>query len=227
MMQKGKKKLLIAMSVMLLVGAPATYAASSTIVKGTTLAYHYLVGNVKSTSAASKTLPVVINGKTYLPVDMIKEGTKVNVTVDEKSKTVSFGEKNAKVPLENVKPKYEDFHNTKDEAFTQIDNQSFPQVLARTNPYAGFASIYFSPQGAYQTLHLEVAAVDEKERVASFTVFNADTNEELSSFQLSTKDGIQFFDTNITGIKKIKVQSYYETSERPKADLILPTSYFR
>lgn len=218
---------MIAISALLLVGAPATYAASSTIVKGTTLAYHYLVGNVKSTTSASKTLPVVINGKTYLPIDMIKEGTKVNISVDEKSKTVRFGEKDAKVPLENVKPKYEDFHNTKDKAYTQIDDQNFSQVLARTDPYAGFANMYFSPQGAYQTLHLEVATVGEEKRVASFTVFNADTNEELNSFQLSTEDGIQSFDTVVTGVKNVKIRSYYETFNRPEADLILPTSYFR
>lgn len=203
------------------------YAASSSVVKGTILAYNYVVNNVKSTTNAAKSQPVVINGKTYLPVDMVKEGTKVNVSVDSKAKTVTFGEKGVEVPIQKVKPEYDDFHNSKQSEYTMIGSQDFKEVLVRSDKYAGYAKMYFNPDKGYQTLHLEVAVLDEESRVSTFTVFDDDTDEQLNSYRVSSNDGVQSFDTNVAGVKKVRVESYYESLNRAKAEVILPTSYFK
>lgn len=207
------------------------YAASSSIVKGTILAYNYVVNNVKSTTTASNTKPIVVNGKTYLPLDMIKEGTKVNVSVNTKTKTVAFGEKNAKVPFENLITKYGQFQTTKSSAYAKIGDKSFDSVLA--GEYKGYRDIYLNPNGGYQTLHLDVATLqrvgetESQEGTASaYTVINEDTNKEIFSFSAKVGEGIQSYDINVAGVKKIKIQSYVLTFSQP-TDVILPTSHFK
>jgi len=108
-----------------------------------------------------------------------------------------------------------------------IGSQDFKEVLVRTDKYAGYAQLYFNPDKGYQTLHLEVAVLDEETRVSTFTVFNDDTDEQLNSYRVSSNDGVQSFDTNVAGVKKIRVESYYENLNRAKAEVILPTSYFK
>lgn len=236
MMKKGKKKLVIAISALLLVGAPATYAASSTIVKGTVLAYNYIVNHAKSTTAAAKTKPIVVGGKTYLPIDMVKEATQTNVTIDAKNSTVTFGEKETKTPLQKVSPDYEDFHNSKSKEYTTIGNKKYDEVLVRTHDF-GNAKMRFSPQGGYQTLHLEVVALDDFKlrdkdiddllRISTFTIVDLDTEKELNSYEVNVKDGVLSFDTNIAGVKRLEIKAHYSSLFRPQADVILPTSYFK
>lgn len=235
-LKKGSKRVVIAMSAMLLVGAPAVYAASAQVVKGTVLAYDYIVNNTKSITVAAKTKPIIVNGKTYLPVDMVKEATKTNVTVDAKKSTVTFGEKGTKTPLQKVSPNYDDFHNSNSKEYTTIGNEKYDEVLVRTHDF-GNARIRFSPQGGYQTLHLEVAALDDFSlrdkdidnllRISTFTVVDLDTEKELNSYEVNVKDGVLSFDTNIAGVKRLEIKVHFSSHYRPQADVILPTSYFK
>ena len=234
-MKKGTKRVTLLVSAMLLVGAPSMYAASSSIVKGTILAYNYVVGNVTSKSAASLAKPITVNGRTYLPIDMVKEGTKVNVTVDAKTKSVRFGEKNAKVSLDKVKPTYDEFHSSNAAEHVMISNKNYEKVLVGTSGRSSQA-IHFSPQNGYQTLHLEVAAYDDMEKEDSsdkmireyaFTIVDSDTDQDLGSLQVSANKGVNSLDINVTGSKNITIKTSYTGWYKPDAAIILPTSYFK
>ncbi|WP_172198903.1 hypothetical protein [Saccharibacillus qingshengii] len=230
-MKNGKKRIILLVSALLLVGAPAAYAASSSIVKGTVLAYHYVVNNVKSTTAASKTQAITVDGKTYLPIEMVEEGTQTNLTVDSKSKTITFGEKNMNTPLQKLITNYNEYQATKNPAYTNIDGKSFASVLAAEEH--GYRTLHLKPKAGYQTLHLEVATLQDVAQTESqqgdasaYTIIDADTNKDLFSFSAKVGEGIQSYDINIAGIRELKIQSYLLAFDLP-TDVILPTSYLK
>ncbi|MCQ4085622.1 stalk domain-containing protein [Saccharibacillus sp. JS10] len=224
-MKKSNKKIVIAMSAMLLVGAPATYAASAQVVKGTVLAYNYIVNNVTSTGSASNSKPIVVNGKTYLPVDMVKEGTKVNVTVDSKSKTVRFGEKNGKTPFKSLISSYDDYEITKKKAYTKIGESTFDEVLVSNDRISRMISLQLKK--GYQTLHLEIAALpydkSQERKSVSFKVKNMDNFKEIYSFSVNVDDRIQSFDIDVANVNDL----YITSSSQSPTSVILPTSYFK
>ncbi|MBD7971276.1 hypothetical protein H9647_24740 [Paenibacillus sp. Sa2BVA9] len=84
------KKATILLSVFLLFGSSVAFAANTQTVKATISNLKYTL-NGKNWAAKTTAKPVVINGTTYLPIGVVKEATKTNITVDSKTGKINIG----------------------------------------------------------------------------------------------------------------------------------------
>lgn len=206
------KKVGLLLTAFLLVGGTAAYAA-------TTITFKYVVNGYAWTPKTTAK-PIVSNGTTYLPVGLVKEATGVNITVDATGK-VQFGEKLDKVPIlkEKTEAGYDAAISTNSK-YTNIDGKDYKEVILATGTTLS-CEYYLKPAGKYQTLSLDLKALDAGGKV---TFKNVDTKEELKSIFVSTDD-ITHVEFNITDVKNIKAHFYNGTDD--SSILILPTSFYK
>ncbi|MGG4340952.1 stalk domain-containing protein [Paenibacillus lautus] len=186
-----KKKIVLAMTALLMLGGTAVYAAAPQI-KGTIQNFKYVL-NGKAWSHSGK--PILVNGQYYLPVSTVKEATKTNITIDKAKGTVHIGEKLKETPILNEQVKYYDAALTRDDAYTG----DFKEVILTKG---SLPSVYLFPQGQYQTLVLDICAI---EKDATVVIKNKDTKEELKSLFVS-QDITEQIEINITGMKQVEVE---------------------
>jgi len=200
-----KRKVILAMTALLMLGGTAVYAAAPQI-KGTIQNFKYVL-NGKAWSHSGK--PILVNGQYYLPVSTIKEATKTNITIDKAKGTVHIGENLKETPILSEQVKYYDAALSRDDAYTG----DFKEVILTKG---SVPSIYLHPQGKYQKLVLDICAI---EKDATIVIKNKDTNEELKSLFVS-QDITEQIELNITGIKQVEV----EVKGRA---VVYPTSHYK
>lgn len=186
-----KRKIVIAMTALLMLGGTAVYAAAPQI-KGTIQNFKYVL-NGKAWSNSGK--PILVNGQYYLPVNTVKEATKTNITIDKAKGTVHIGEKLKETPILNDQVKYYNAALTRDNAYTG----DFKEVILTKG---SLPSVYLFPEGKYQTLVLDICAI---EKDATIVIKNKDTKEELKSLFVS-QDITEKIEINITGMKQVEVE---------------------
>ncbi|KOP64344.1 hypothetical protein AMS62_03035 [Bacillus sp. FJAT-18019] len=186
-----KRKIVIAMTALLMLGGTAVYAAAPQI-KGTIQNFKYVL-NGKAWSNSGK--PILVNGQYYLPVNTVKEATKTNITIDKAKGTVHIGEKLKETPILNEEVNYYNAALTRDDAFTG----DFKEVILAKKAYS--SSIYLKPGANYQSLVLDVSAIDKD---STIIIKNRDKKEELKSLFVS-KETQEQIELNISGMKEVEV----------------------
>lgn len=105
--------------------------------------------------------------------------------------------------------KYYDAALTRDDAYTG----GFKEVILTKG---SLPSVYLFPQGKYQTLVLDICAIEKN---ATVVIKNKDTKEELKSLFVS-QDITEKIEINITGMKQVEVEV------KGKA-VVYPTSHYK
>ncbi|MPY20551.1 stalk domain-containing protein [Paenibacillus glucanolyticus] len=200
-----KRKIVLAMTALLMLGGTAVYAAAPQI-KGTIQNFKYVL-NGKSWTHSGK--PILVNGQYYLPVSTVKEATKTNITIDKAKGTVNIGENLKATPILNEQIKYYNAALSRDSQYTD----KFKEVILTKG---SLPSVYLFPQSKYQTLVLDVRAIQED---VTIILKNKDNREELKSLFIP-QDKPEQIEINITGIKELEVEV------RGNA-VIYPTSHYK
>ncbi|ANA81721.1 hypothetical protein C7121_27190 [Paenibacillus glucanolyticus] len=200
-----KRKIVLAMTALLMLGGTAVYAAAPQI-KGTIQNFKYVL-NGKSWTHSGK--PILVNGQYYLPVSTVKEATKTNITIDKAKGTVNIGENLKATPILNEQIKYYNAALSRDSQYTD----KFKEVILTKG---SLPSVYLFPQSKYQTLVLDVRAIQED---VTIILKNKDNREELKSLFIPQGKPEQI-EINITGIKELEVEV------RGNA-VIYPTSHYK
>lgn len=200
-----KRKIVLAMTALLMLGGTAVYATAPQI-KGTIQNFKYVL-NGKSWTHSGK--PILVNGQYYLPVSTVKEATKTNITIDKAKGTVNIGENLKATPILNEQIKYYNAALSRDSQYTD----KFKEVILTKG---SLPSVYLFPQSKYQTLVLDVRAIQED---VTIILKNKDNREELKSLFIPQGKPEQI-EINITGIKELEVEV------RGNA-VIYPTSHYK
>lgn len=200
-----KRKIVLAMTALLMLGGTAVYAAAPQI-KGTIQNFKYVL-NGKSWAHSGK--PILVNGQYYLPVSTIKEATKTNITIDKAKGTVNIGENLKATPILNEQTKYYNAALSRDSQYTD----KFKEVILTKG---SLPSVYLFPQAKYQTLVLDVRAIQED---VTIIIKNKDKREELKSLFIPL-DKPEQIEINITGIKEVEVEIKGNA-------VIYPTSHYK
>lgn len=101
-----------------------------------------------------------------MPVGVLKEATKTNITEDSKTGKINIGEKGVKTPFQQVSFNCDDFSNTRNKSHTNIEGKEYKEVLY--TKFSTFAHEYSTPDKKYQTLHLDLFAPKETVVVTVF-----------------------------------------------------------
>ncbi|WP_160036959.1 stalk domain-containing protein [Paenibacillus sp. An7] len=214
------KRITVLLSAFLLLGSSVAFAANTQTVKATVSNLKYTL-NGKNWTAKTTAKPVVINGTTYLPVGVVKEATKTNITVDSKTGKINIGEKGVKTPFQQVSFDYDYFSNTRNKSHTNIEGKEYKEVLY--TKFSAFAHDYSTPDKKYQTLHLDLFAPKE---TVEITVFE-DLIDDRSLGNISVEPGkVTSLEVNVTDVKKIMISlKNFDNGEHEF--VILPTSYYK
>ncbi|MGM1047896.1 MAG: stalk domain-containing protein [Bacillota bacterium] len=200
-----KKRVALAICALFMLGGTAVYAASPQI-KGTIQNFKYLL-NGKSWNQSDK--PILVNGQYYLPVSVVKEATKTNVTIDKAKGTVHIGENLKETPILSNQVTYYNAFLTRDKTYTS----NFKEVVITKG---SLPSVYLYPEAKYQTLVLDIMAIEED---AIVVINNQDKSEEMKSL-LIPKDSKEQIEINITGIKRLDVAIKGKV-------VVYPTSHYK
>lgn len=212
------KKVTVLLSAFLLLGSSVAFAANTQTVKATVSNLKYTL-NGKNWTAKTTAKPVVINGTTYLPIGVVKEATKTNITVDSKSGKINIGEKGAKTPFQQVSFDYDDFNNTRNASLTNVGGKDYKEVLY--TKFSSFALDYSTPDKNFQTLHLDLYAPKETINVSVF-----ETGSDRSLGNISVEAGkITALDLNVVNVSRIRIEATLTGNDHEL--IILPTSYYK
>ncbi|WP_379143706.1 stalk domain-containing protein [Paenibacillus sp. sgz500992] len=222
---KLKKVGIIAIASLML-GSTVAFAASNEV-KGTISTLKYKLNGIDWAPSANAAKPVVINGQQYIPVSVVTEATKINITVDKSTNTIQIGEKAKSVPLFKEKSLFK--HNigfSKNVAYSNFQGKDYKEVIAASKLY-GSANAVLYPNKKYQTLVVDAFALGYK---AEIHFVNKNTKEELKGILLEPDTGVTTTEINVAGVNEIEVEvvSLESFSDKKGADVvILPTSYYK
>lgn len=217
----NKKRIGLILCAVLLVGGTTTYAASSKVVQATYKSFQYKV-NGYALKATTKTQPVVINNKVYIPIDLATEALKTNITADTKTGTINFGEKLNQVPIFNEQIDYPFGSGlTKDASLTNTDGNNNKEVIRMIK---SVNRIDLKPNGKYQTLVLNIKAMSAD---SSIEFKDGETFRRLKTSLFSPSDGVAQVEVNIAGINKIEVSTETVSVTQNSDTIIYPSSYYK
>ena len=210
----------------LLLGSTVAFAASNEV-KGTISSLKYKLNGFDWSPSANSAEPVVINGQQYVPVSVVTEATKINITVDKATNTIQIGEKQKTVPLFTEKSLFKNnIGYSKNAAYINFKGMNYKEVLAAPNIF-GSADGALYPNKKYQTLVIDSYTLGYK---AEIHFVNKATKEELKTILLQPDTGVTSTEINVAGVSEIafEVVSLESHSNKKGADVvILPTSYYK
>lgn len=222
---KARKIAIIVLSTIFLGSAVAVAATNE--VKGTIQNLKYKLNGFDWSPSANSAQPVVINGQQYIPVSVVSEATKVNITVDKATNTLQIGEKQNSVSLFKEKILFKNnIGYSKNAAYIKLNGVNHKEVIAAPKLY-GSAEAVFYPNKKYQTLVLDSFTIGYK---AEIHLVNKATKEELKTILLEPDTGITSTEINVAGVSEIEVEvvSLESHSSKKGADVVvLPTSQYK
>ncbi|GGH19926.1 stalk domain-containing protein [Paenibacillus segetis] len=146
-------------------------------------------------------LPITYEGTTYLPVRAVSNVLDIPVNYDAKAKEVIIGEL-----IDGVAIKQEDFNDTlysKDPAQTKFNNKDYGEVLFSSSG-SNIKYTALSPNGKYQKLILQFAAIDSE--VENIEIKDNDKNTLLKKVDgITPASGMQTIEIDITGVNNISI----------------------
>lgn len=166
-------------------------------------------------------LPITYNGKTYLPVRAVGDIMGIAVSYDPKTATVELGEKAEGV---SIAKGFDGSYHTKDPALTTYLGKDYKDAYFDNNVDSRRGSSFMLyPEGKYQKLILQVAAVGED--IKEIFVQDADSDAKLKIDSVAVKDGLKTLEVDIGGAKKLFIHA--DLGYNGSMFIPLTTSYFK
>lgn len=166
-------------------------------------------------------LPITYNNSTYLPLRAVSDLLKTAVAYDSKSNTVYLGEK---IDGVSIAGGFRDQHRIQDPQYTEYAGKDYKDVFL--NNIGGRRSVSFMlyPEGKYQTLVLQAAALGAD--IEELVIRDSDTDVTLKKTSLSVSEGMKTIEVNIAGSKSLYI---YTSSVEEDGGLFVPltTSYYK
>ncbi|WP_168122496.1 stalk domain-containing protein [Paenibacillus sp. HB172176] len=165
-------------------------------------------------------LPITYEGTTYLPVRAISDALDVAVDFDEEGYAVLLGEKNEGIPL------YKDFdsmYHTKDPDKTVYKGHDYKEVYLDDGDGNRGSGFILRPEGEYQTLYLQIAAINED--IGELSIEDSDKDIELKTTKVASDDGLVTVKVDIGGVDTVYVNA--EVKDGGFVFIPLTTSYYK
>ena len=210
----------------LLLGSTVAFAGTNEV-KGTISNLKYKLNGFDWSPSANSAKPILINGQQYIPISVVTEATKINITVDKSTNTIQIGKKQKSVPLFSEKSLFKNnIGYSKNAAYINFKGVNYKEVVAAPNVYGSADGVLY-PNKKYQTLVIDSFAIGYK---AEIHFVNKATKEELKTILLEPDTGVTSMEINVAGISEIsfEIVSLESYSSKKGADVvILPTSYYK
>ncbi len=164
--------------------------------------------------------PISYNNSTYLPVRAISNALGVAVSYDSATHTVILGEKTEGVSIAGG---FRDHLRTKDPDLTGYNGKDYKDVFLNNLSGNRSASFMLYPEGKYQKLYLQVAAIGQD--IEEFFVQDSDSDVKLEIDSVSISEGLKTFEIDISGIDTL----YVHAKIRDGGSIFVPltTSYYK
>lgn len=164
--------------------------------------------------------PIIYNGSTYLPVRAVSGALGVAVEYDAKNNTVLLGEKLDGIPIADSASSS---HRTKDPQLTTYNGKDYKDVYFNNASGTRGASFMLYPEGKYQKLYLQAAAIGED--IEEFFVQDSDTDIKLKIDSIAVSEGMKTFEIDISGVDALFIHADVEDG----GSLFVPltTSYYK
>lgn len=175
---------------------------------------------LKNSSGAVIT-PISYNDTTYLPVRAISDLLGVTVHFDGTTSTILLGEQTEGVSIAagfDAPP-----YHTKDPDMTIYNGKDYKDVFFDNGSGTRGSSFMLYPNGKYQKLYLQVAAIGED--INDFTVQDSDTDTVLKEQDIVAGEGLVTIEVDIAGVKKLFVHG--NVKDGGSVFIPLTTSYYK
>lgn len=164
--------------------------------------------------------PISYNNSTYLPVRAISNALGVAVSYDSATHTVILGEKTEGVSIAGG---FRDHLRTKDPDLTSYQGKDYKDVFLNNLSGNRSASFMLYPEGKYQKLYLQVAAIGQD--IEEFFVKDSDTDVKLEIDSVSISDSLKTFEIDISGVDSLYVHA--KVQDGGSIFVPLTTSYYK
>lgn len=166
-------------------------------------------------------LPITYNNTTYLPIRAVSDVLNVAVQYDGKTETINLGEKVAGVALAK---QFDHMYHTKDPAHTTYKNKDYKEAYYDNASGDRSSNFMLNAKKQYQTLHLEIAAINEP--IEQLIISDADNDIILKQIDvINPADGLVTVEADIGGVDSI----YITTKVKGEGKVFVPltTSFFK
>ncbi|MFX3636028.1 MAG: stalk domain-containing protein [Candidatus Pristimantibacillus sp.] len=164
--------------------------------------------------------PITYNGSTYLPVRAISKALGVAIEYDNKTSTIFLGEKSEGV---SIAAGFDDSFRTKDPQLTSYKGKDYKDVYFNNSDGNRSSGFMLYPEGKYQKLYLQVAAVGED--IEEFFVQDNATNAKLEIDTIDVAEGLKTFEIDISGVETLFIHS--DLKDGGSLFIPLTTSYYK
>lgn len=171
-------------------------------------------------SSGAVITPIVYDNNTYLPVRSISNLLGVTVNFDGKSNTVELGEQTEGV---SIAKGFDASYHTKDPKVTIYNGKDYKDVFFDNGSGTRGSSFMLYPEGKYQKLYIQVAAIGED--LKDFTVQDSDTDTVLKQQDVRVEDGLVTIEVDISGVRALYVRG--DAQRGGSVFIPLTTSYYK
>ncbi|GFN29791.1 stalk domain-containing protein [Paenibacillus xylaniclasticus] len=165
--------------------------------------------------------PITYQGANYLPIRAVSDALGVAVNYDAATQTISLGEKVDGVSIANG---FKDMYYTKDPVKTTYKGKDYKEAYYNDASGNRSASFMLYPEKQYQTLYLQIAAVNGD--ITDLKIQESSTSTILKKVDLiKAEEGLVTIEVNIAGVKSL----YIEGSVKGDTTVFVPltTSYYK
>lgn len=166
-------------------------------------------------------LPISYEGSTYLPVRAISDALGVAVHYDGDAYEVVLGER-----LDGIAIKHEKFNDvlySKEPSERRFGDKDYEEVLY-SRPGGGHGYTALTPDKKYQTLYLQIAALDED--IEHIEIKDHQANALLKRVEnISTEDGMITIEVDVAGVETVTIN----VKKKRAGGWVIPltTSYYK
>lgn len=171
-------------------------------------------------SSGAVITPIIYDNNTYLPVRSISNLLGVTVNFDGKSNTIELGEQTEGV---SIAKGFDSSYHTKDPKVTIYNGKDYKDVFFDNGSGSRGSSFMLYPEGKYQKLYIQVAAIGED--LKDFTVQDSDTDTVLKQQDVRVEDGLVTIEVDISGVKALYVRG--DAQRGGSVFIPLTTSYYK
>lgn len=135
-----------------------------------------------------------------MPVRAVSDLLGVTVNFDGKTNTIQLGEQTEGV---SIAQGFDSNYHTKDPSVTVYDGKDYKGVHFDNGSGTRGSSFMLYPEGKYQKLYLQVAAIGKD--IQDLKVQDGDTDTVLKKQDVKMEDGLVTIEVDIAGVKELFV----------------------
>lgn len=178
---------------------------------------------IPKTDDGLNVLPITYKGTTYLPLRSVATALDIAVAYESETMTVLLGEKSEGTPVSqyDINPYY-DFTLTTERDYTLYDGVDYKEVYYAEGVAGDHPRMTFTPEKDFQTLYLNVIAVD-----ADMTVRALNGDQEIRNVVVHQRDGLTTVEIDVGGVESVDIEFLPVDIWEP-TDVIVPlSSYYK